>query len=188
MSLSGLRRIIRDYGIKTVVTLRDAVIAGQTPPDWKEEQFCDAEEILYVRIRPAHWWASDGTVPAERGVRRFLRVMDNPDNYPVLIHCFAGVHRTGAYCAVYRMEYQHWTIDRAIAEMKSYGYINLNDEFDLLGYLERYQPRWQKGGTAAHTPQGRPSYWATAKATARSRRHKKHRRRAPRDETTRKGP
>jgi protein tyrosine/serine phosphatase len=172
MSLSGLKRIVRDYGIRTVVTLRDAVVAGQTPPDWKEQLFCEAEEIRYVRIRPEHWWASDDTVPAEKGVRRFLEVMDDPDNYPVLIHCFAGIHRTGAYCAVYRMEYEHWSNARAITEMKSCGYINLSDEFDLLGYLERYQPRWLAADR-------RSAYWATGRPTARPHKRKKHPAAAP---------
>ncbi len=144
MNLAGMKQVLRDYNIKTVVTLRDAVTEGDTPPDWQEEQFCKGEEVNYYRIRPERWWASDNSVPAEKGVHRFLKIMDNPANYPVLVHCFAGIHRSGAYCAIYRMEYEHWSNSRAIAEMKTCGYANINDEFDLLGYLEKYTPRWQK--------------------------------------------
>jgi protein tyrosine/serine phosphatase len=144
MNLAGMKRVLRDYNIKTVVTLRDAPMEGDTPPDWEEEQYCKREEVNYYRIRPERWWASDNSVPAEQGVRRFLKIMDNPANYPVLVHCFAGVHRSGAYCAIYRMEYEHWSNARAIAEMKNCGYANIGDEFDLLGYLEKYRPRWQK--------------------------------------------
>src|SRR5437762_1483237 len=61
-----------------------------------------------------------------------------------MIHCFAGVHRTGAFCAVYRMEYQHWTNAEAIAELRACGYRDLDDEWDLLDYLESYVPRWQR--------------------------------------------
>lgn len=171
MTLAGLGRVVRDYRIKTVISLRDAVVAGETPPDWAEELFCQSEDIRYLRIRPEHWWASDDTVPAEKGVRRFLQVMDNPDNYPVLIHCFAGIHRTGAYCAVYRMEYEHWSNARAIAEMKACGYENISDEFDLLSYLERYQPRWQTAVGSQAVP---TSYWATGKARLRPHQRKKH--------------
>ena len=39
----------------------------------------------------------------------FLAVMDNRANYPVLVHCFAGIHRTGTMCAVFRMEYHGWS-------------------------------------------------------------------------------
>ena len=61
--------------------------------------------------------------------------MSDPANYPVLVHCFAGIHRTGAYCAIYRMEFDHWTNDRAIDELKAHGYYNLPEEKDILGYL-----------------------------------------------------
>ncbi len=141
LSLDGLKRIIHDYGIRTVITLRDAALPGNPPPDQAEETYCRSEEINYVRIPPRTWWAADGSVPAEKGIRQFLRVMDDPRNYPVLIHCFAGIHRSGAFCAVYRMEYQDWTNAQAIAEMKACGYSHLDDEWDVLGYIEQYRPR-----------------------------------------------
>ena len=144
MSLSALKRIIHDYEIKTVITLRDASILGEPPPDQIEEQHCRKEELNYYRIPPRRWWAPDGTVPADQGVRQFLEIMDDPKNYPVLIHCFAGAHRTGAFCAVYRMEYQHWTNADAIQEVKDFGYSNLDDEWDILTYLEEYRARWRQ--------------------------------------------
>jgi protein tyrosine/serine phosphatase len=152
LSLDGFKRVVREYDIKCVVSLRDAIHPGDTPPDWEEEKYCKAEEITYVRITPERWWASDDSVPAEKGIRRFRAVMDDPANYPVLIHCFAGVHRTGAYCAVYRMEYEHWSNAEAIAEMRSCGYRNIDDEYDLLSYLEGYRPRWK--GPDAHAAAG----------------------------------
>jgi protein tyrosine/serine phosphatase len=142
MSLDGLRRAVHDYGIKTVINLRD----GMTAADQAEEQFCNREEITFVRIPPSSWGESCGTVPVEESVRKFRDVLSDPRNYPVLVHCFAGVHRTGAYCAIYRMEFEHWTNERALAEMKACGYTNLDDEWDILGYLEQYRPSWQAPG------------------------------------------
>jgi protein tyrosine/serine phosphatase len=152
MSLAGLERVIHDFGIKTVVSLRDAMYAGNPPPDLKEEVYCRQQELNYVRISPRQWWAPDGSVPAEQGVETFRKVMSDPANYPVLIHCFAGVHRTGAYCAIFRMEHDHWTNSQAIDEMKTYGYINLDDEWDILGYLEQYEPTWKKKAPATGPP------------------------------------
>lgn len=95
-------------------------------------------------IAPQHWEAADGgTPPVEEGVRRFREVMADPHNYPVLVHCLAGIHRTGAYCAIYRMEFEHWTNAQAIEEVKAFGYTNLDGEEDVLGYLEHYKPTWQ---------------------------------------------
>ena len=143
LSRFGLQCTIHDHNIKTVVTLRDALYPDQAPPDRTEEAYCRAQEINYYRISPRNWWAPDGSVPAEEGVRQFREIMDNPNNYPVLVHCFAGIHRTGAYCAIYRMEYQHWSNAQAIAEMRALGYRDLEDEWDLLTYLEEYVPRWR---------------------------------------------
>lgn len=143
MSLSGLKRTIHDYGIKTVVTLRDSNDPAEPPPDWEEQRYCEKEGIHYHRISPHRWWAEDGPSPAEKGVRTFQEIMDDPKNYPVLVHCFAGVHRTGAYCAIYRMEYEKRPNTEAIAELRAGGYRNLDDEWDILGFLEDYQPRWK---------------------------------------------
>jgi hypothetical protein len=143
LSLAGLRRVVHDYGIQTVVSLRDTVHVGKPPPDVEEEEWCKDQDINYYRITPRNWWAPDGSCPAEEGIRTFLAVMRQPENYPVLIHCFAGVHRTGAFCAVYRMEFEHHTNAEAIAEVKACGYSNLDDELDILNFLEQYHPAWQ---------------------------------------------
>jgi protein tyrosine/serine phosphatase len=143
MSLAGLKRVIHDYGIRTVITLRDTIHLGTPPPDLEEEEYCIREEINYCRISPQVWWSADGSVPAEGGVVKFRKVMADPANYPVLVHCFAGIHRTGAFCAIYRMEYEHWSNAQAIEELKAGGYTNLEDEWDLLGYLEQYCPTWR---------------------------------------------
>jgi tyrosine-protein phosphatase SIW14 len=138
-SLAGLKRLIHDYGIRTVVTLRDAHVPGQPPPDQAEEDYCRKEDIHYVRIPPRNWWAPAGPAPVQVGVDRFLEVMGDPDNHPVLVHCFAGIHRTGAYCAIYRMEFEGWRNDQAIAEVRALGYDNLDNEDDVRGYLEGYR-------------------------------------------------
>lgn len=135
LSLPGFQRVVHDHGIRTVITLRDT--------STEEEEWCQANDINYYRIVPGQWWSSDGPAPAEDSVRQFLAIMDNPANYPVLLHCFAGAHRTGAFCAVFRMEYEHWTNAEAMAEMKTCGYRNLDEEWDIGGFLENYRPRWR---------------------------------------------
>jgi len=143
MSVSGLKRVVHDYGIRTVITLRDAAVSGVPAPDRKEEEYCLAQEINYHRLPPRNWWAESGPAPVEKNVQKFRAILADPANYPVLVHCFAGIHRTGAYCAIYRMEHEHWTNEQAISEMRGCGYINLGEEWDILGYLEQYKPTWK---------------------------------------------
>ncbi len=143
MSREGLQRVLHDYLIRTVITLRDKRAPGQLPPDQAEEEYCRDQGIMYRRIPPRSWDARDGDAPADEGVRTFKEIMSNPRNYPVLVHCFNGIHRSGAYCAIYRMEFEHWTNQQAMAEMKACGYTNLEEELDILQYLEDYVPSWR---------------------------------------------
>jgi tyrosine-protein phosphatase SIW14 len=152
LSLDGLKCVLHDCGIRTVVTLRDAELPTDPPPDLEEQRYCEAQEINYCRISPRTWWAADGSIPAEEGVRQFCEVMDNPANYPVLLHCYAGLHRSGAFSAVYRMEYEDWENDQAIAEMRANGYHELDDAWDLRTYLEGYRPRGERSGREASVP------------------------------------
>lgn len=143
MSETGLKRILDEYRIKTVISLRYAEDpTKELPPDHREELFCRAKGINYVRIRTRNWGSKEGAeAPAWENVKQFLAVMDDPANRPVLIHCFAGMHRTGAHCAIYRVEYQGWTNHDAIEEMRRLGYENIDTEDDVRGFLENYRPR-----------------------------------------------
>ncbi|HEY7330163.1 MAG TPA: tyrosine-protein phosphatase [Gemmataceae bacterium] len=138
MTKEGLQRAVNEHHIRTVISLRD----GQSQRDRAEEEFCKSEEINFVRILPSRWGDEGGSVPVEAGVQHFREIMSDPHNFPVLVHCFAGIHRAGSFCAIYRMEFEHWTNAQAIAEMKECGYTNLDDELDILGFMEQYRPTW----------------------------------------------
>jgi tyrosine-protein phosphatase SIW14 len=151
LSLAGLKRLIHDYRIKTVVSLRD----GEKTNDMEEEKYLAQEtDLNFVRIPPRAWWASDGSVPAEIGLAEFRAVMENAANYPVLVHCFAGIHRTGAFCAVWRIDHDGWTNEDAIAEMRRLGYTV--EHMDVLPYLRNYQPRTVAGAGKRFLPVSRP--------------------------------
>jgi tyrosine-protein phosphatase SIW14 len=136
MSMAGLQQTIHDLGIRTVINFRD----GTQPADRAEEAYCLRTGIRFVRIPPMSWDGVRGTAEVDVGVDRFLAVMSDRRNCPVLAHCMAGIHRTGAYCAIYRIEREGWSNERAIAEMKAHGYVNLDGELDIRGYLTTYRP------------------------------------------------
>jgi protein tyrosine/serine phosphatase len=60
--------------------------------------------------------------PSEAAVSQFLRLVNDPANWPVYVHCQGGRHRTGVMTAVYRMTQDGWTADRAYNEMKQYHF------------------------------------------------------------------
>jgi tyrosine-protein phosphatase SIW14 len=145
----GFDQVIREKGIRTVVTLRTSRIVGKAPPDDWEREVCVARGLNHIRIVPRVWGPDEsGEVPAEDAVREFLAVLDNPTNYPVLVHCFAGIHRTGTMCAIFRMEYQSWSNERAVEEMRLCGFDPLDMQEHIAGYLRAYQPRWKRSGSS----------------------------------------
>lgn len=163
MTKDGLQRVLNDYRIKTIVSLRD----GQSQRDRDEEEFCKSQDIQFVRILPSRWGDEGGSVPVEAGVKRFREIMSDSRNYPVLMHCYAGIHRTGSYCAIYRMEFEHWSNSQAIAEMKANGYCNLDDELDILGFMEQYRPTWMPPAQTTK-PQSDPVEPKAKKRTTKS--------------------
>ncbi len=137
----ALDQVVRERNIKTLVTLRSTRVEGKLPPDSWEEAYCELHGVKHVRIVPRVWSADEkGEVPAEQAVQEFLRVTEDPANYPILVHCFAGIHRTGMMCAIFRMEYQHWPVDKAIHEMMSYGYTPEYFSADVESFLRSYTP------------------------------------------------
>jgi protein tyrosine/serine phosphatase len=97
-------------GVKTVIDLtRD----GRSD----EQGFVERAGMKFYRIPMT---TSDR--PSATAVTQFLKLVNDPANFPVYIHCQGGRHRTGVMTAVYRMTKDGWTADRAYQEMKQYRF------------------------------------------------------------------
>ncbi|QDU62667.1 Tyrosine phosphatase family protein [Planctomycetes bacterium Pan216] len=103
-----LRRAIDKYDLKRVICLN---------PDHAEEerQLCQERGIEF------HYFPmpSDG-VGEPASFVSVLELLTEAEEAPVLVHCRAGVARTGACIALYRMVAHGWTADRAISELRTY--------------------------------------------------------------------
>lgn len=150
MSADGFREARDLYGLRTVVCLRDDdpdpdVDLGFLPGAGtvKESELCRRLGLRFVFIAPD--LVSRRELPARRpeAIDRFLEVMDDPESYPVLIHCNAGLNRTGVLVAVYRMEYQGWSRAEAFRDTLDNGFgrtqgTAANDY--IKQYILTYQP------------------------------------------------
>ncbi len=58
--------------------------------------------------------------PSEQEVARFLAILDDPANRPLLVHCRNGVDRTGYMLGLYRVARHSWDPQRAAREMNRY--------------------------------------------------------------------
>jgi protein tyrosine phosphatase (PTP) superfamily phosphohydrolase (DUF442 family) len=63
-----------------------------------------------------------------------LRILSDPSNRPLVVHCQQGADRTGALMALYRVVVQGWSKEDAIREMDEGGYHHSS----LFSNLDRY--------------------------------------------------
>ncbi len=128
MTAAGFRDAIQRYGIRTVINLQDESPDPAVPRGFfdrsteRESELCHELKVNYRFINADLVNPHDFPAKRPAAIDAFLRIMDDPANYPVLIHCRAGLHRTGCLVAAYRMEYDGWSAAEAIREMKDLGF------------------------------------------------------------------
>jgi hypothetical protein len=150
LTAEGLEQAVAEYGIRTILNVQDEY----PDPDlyqsfWsirtiKEKACCDRLGVRYIHLKPE--LISRRLVPQYRPpcIDEFLALLDDPANYPVLVHCHAGLHRTGVLIAVYHMEYEGWTPLEAWADMRANGFApwvatSAND------YVKQYVLTYRRG-------------------------------------------
>lgn len=119
------------FGVKTVIDLQRDGSVG-------EEQLVERAGMTFHRIP-----MTTHTPPTAQQISEFLALVNDPANQPVYVHCAGGRHRTGVMTAVYRMDKEGWTSDRAFKEMKQYkfGADFLHPEFKKFVYAYRAEPK-----------------------------------------------
>jgi tyrosine-protein phosphatase SIW14 len=146
----GFADAVKEFGIRTIINLRDEAPDPNLPRSFfdrrtiPESQLCRELGVKFVYFE-LDIVADHDKVPAQRpkAIDKFLEIMDNPANYPVLFHCQAGLHRTGCLAAVYRMEYDGWPAARALRELKAHGfgeYFSTSANDFITQYVLTYQP------------------------------------------------
>ena len=157
MTAAGFAAAFDKYGIKTVVNLQEDVKdpllpAGYlgTPAD-RESDVCARHGVKYVSLDGGVLDApADAPGGAPAVLAKFLEVVRDPANQPVLIHCQAGLHRTGLFTAVYRMEIDGRDKAAVVRELRGNGfgtYAATDANLYVKKYIRDYQPRRARGAT-----------------------------------------
>src|ERR1041384_3371860 len=97
-------------GVKTVIDL-------QRDNKTDEQARVEAAGMKFFRIG-----MSDRERPAAEQAELFLKIVNDPANQPIYVHCAGGRHRTGAMTAIYRITHDGWSADQAFQEMKNYDF------------------------------------------------------------------
>jgi tyrosine-protein phosphatase SIW14 len=99
---------VRQLGVRTVVSLQE---------HHSDQDAAEAAGLRYVALPLSPFKARD------EDVERFLQIVNDPANQPVLVYCAAGGDRTGLMVGAYRIIEQDWSNQAAVRELPEYGYI-----------------------------------------------------------------
>lgn len=133
---------VKKYGIKSIVDLRfpgtaDLVNNPEIPAELK------AEQDAVAKINGLKYFNNGSDqVPKPENLETFFKVMDDPTNYPVLIHCYHGTGRAEMYSAIYRIEYENWTNEQARQGVRTLVKFSSFDDGKPKGeFLKAYKSR-----------------------------------------------
>jgi hypothetical protein len=108
-----LRRLQREYGIRRVVSL----LSADAPITAAEQR---TAECLGIEWHNVPLQGDGSSTAGDR--QRILDLLAAPNAPPTLVHCAAGVHRTGLAVGLYRLHCQHWPLERVLTELRSFGF------------------------------------------------------------------
>jgi protein-tyrosine phosphatase len=165
MTAAGLAHTIEKYHIRTVLNLMEEfpdpiLSAGYFDTrEVPEKELCRKLGATMINLTVDLTAANRVGKERPAAIENFLDLMDNHETYPALIHCKAGLHRTGVIVAVYRMEYDGWTPHQAMRELKANGFgefaATAANEY-ITQYILAYEPGIRKQKTARQASQARP--------------------------------
>ena len=137
-----LESYIKKYNINSVVDLRfpgtnDLVNNPEIPAE------LSAERDAIAKIDGVNYFNNGSDqVPNQKNLDVFFKIMDNKDNYPVLIHCYHGTGRAEMYSALYRIEYENFSNEKAREGVRTFVKFSSFDDGKPKGeYLKAYKKR-----------------------------------------------
>ena len=127
-------------GVKTVIDL-------QREGNATEQGLVEAQGMKFFRIP-----MSDKSQPSADQAELFLKIVNDPENQPIFVHCAGGRHRTGAMSAIYRITHDGWSADQAFEEMKHYDFEYGMGHGPLKSYVYSFYSQIEDKGVVVSTP------------------------------------
>lgn len=132
----NLAYVFDEYGIKTIVNLIDP--GPMNARQLEEEMRIAAERgvrFVDIPIEPE-------TPPDEKQLARWLALIDDPANHPVLVHCKHGVVRTGMMVAAYEVEYLDRPNREVLEDLPMFGHeLYVPHRKPMRDFILGYTPR-----------------------------------------------
>jgi protein tyrosine phosphatase (PTP) superfamily phosphohydrolase (DUF442 family) len=110
--LSSLPRI-KSLGVTTIVDLR----LESSKIRENERHVAESLGLRFVHI-PVGGFSN----PSSEQLAQFFWLVRETPLPKIFVHCQFGDDRTGVFIASYRIAFQHWSADQALAEMYAFGF------------------------------------------------------------------
>lgn len=149
LTAAGFEDAFEKFGIRTVVNLQEEARDPHLPADYlgdateRESELCERLGVNYVSL-DGGVLESSNTTDEPKLLTDYYRVLDDESNYPILIHCKAGLHRTGFLTAIYRMDRERRPKADAVRELRGNGFGTFaatDANLYVKRYILDYQPR-----------------------------------------------
>ncbi|HQR08801.1 MAG TPA: tyrosine-protein phosphatase [Gemmatales bacterium] len=142
LTKDGFKDTFARLGIRTLINLQDEDPNPTLGNGLSEAEWCKQLGVNYVYLPPQLVQEGEPVT-----IEKFLAVCDDKNAYPIMLHCKAGLHRTGTMAAFYRIEYEGWTPQAAMRELMANGFslkqCHVKNPY-IKNYLVDYIPRAQR--------------------------------------------
>ncbi len=126
-----LQHVANEHGIRTVLSL----LNPDVPESIAERQAAERLGLRWINIPLP---GNGASTPEER--ERIKAVLFDADATPLLVHCAAGVNRTGLAIGMHRINHQGWSVAQVLTEMRDYSFEDLPKHENLRQALKS---EWQ---------------------------------------------
>lgn len=110
-----LKTVVEQHDIRTILTLLSE--EPDDPDQQAEQELAASKGIELIRIP----MPGDGCAEFDK-LEQAAAVLEQHRDGAMLVHCAAGVQRTGAVIGAWRMRYHGWSLQQAIDDLTAHGH------------------------------------------------------------------
>lgn len=134
-----MRRIVRDYKIKTVLALAHP---DDHPLSISERALCQELGVRWIHIPIVDRRDEGNAKDVSDLLDEAAAAIADPANQPIFFHCHHGLNRASMAQIAYRTKYCNWTLDQATNEVaKTVGLVRVNHGPDYRHMVDYYNSR-----------------------------------------------
>jgi protein tyrosine/serine phosphatase len=119
-----MRRIVRNYHIKTVVALAHPL---EHPLAVREQELARQMGFRWVHIPIVDERGTKDYRVINQHLEEAAAVLADPKNYPLYFHCHHGINRASMVQMAYRTKHCGWTLEQATEEIsRTFGLVEVS--------------------------------------------------------------